>query len=94
MLKERRTLVLVPRENTTVRDPPGNMLKPPAMGARIVPRHAASNHSPASVDEMVDFVVGKTMDLSRGSSSPLPRLGDAGTAMSSLSPPDGKRFKG
>ncbi len=62
MLKERRSLVLVPRETPLSEIHLENMLRLARMGARIVPAMPAFYHAPAAVEEMVDFVVGKAMD--------------------------------
>jgi len=62
MLKERRPLVLVPRETPLSEIHLENMLRLARMGARIVPPMPAFYHSPRSVDELVDFVVGKVLE--------------------------------
>lgn len=62
MLKERRPLVLVPRETPLSEIHLENMLKLARMGARIVPAMPAFYQRPESVEELVDFVVGKVLD--------------------------------
>lgn len=62
VLKERRTLVVVPRETPLSEIHLENMLKLARMGARIVPAMPAFYQKPESVDDMVDFVVGKVLD--------------------------------
>ena len=62
VLKERRTLVLVPRETPLNEIHLENMLKLARMGARIVPAMPAFYSRPRSVDDLVNFVVGKTLD--------------------------------
>lgn len=62
MIKEKRTLVLVPRETPLSEIHLENMLKLARLGVRIVPAMPAFYHHPGSVDELVDFVVGKVMD--------------------------------
>jgi 4-hydroxy-3-polyprenylbenzoate decarboxylase len=61
-LKERRSLVAVPRETPLSEIHLENMLKLARMGVRLVPAMPAFYHNPRSIDEMVDFVVGKVLD--------------------------------
>lgn len=63
MLKEKRPLVLVPRETPLNEIHLENMLKLARMGAAIVPAMPAFYTKPASVDEMVDFIAGKVLDI-------------------------------
>ncbi len=62
MLKERRPLLLLPRETPLSEIHLGNMLKLSRAGARIIPAMPAFYHKPQSVIELVDFVVGKLLD--------------------------------
>ncbi len=62
MLKERRPLVLVPRETPLSDIHLENMLRLSRMGARLVPAMPAFYHQPASVDDLVGFMAGKVMD--------------------------------
>jgi len=62
MIKERRPLALVPRETPLSDIHLENMLKVSRMGVRIVPAMPAFYHRPESVDDLVAFVVGKTLD--------------------------------
>lgn len=62
MLKERRVLVLVPRETPLSEIHLENMLKLARMGVRLVPAMPAFYHGPRTVDDLVNFVVGKAMD--------------------------------
>jgi flavin prenyltransferase len=62
MLKERRPLLLVPRETPLSEIHLKNMLRLSRAGARIVPAMPAFYHKPDTVLEMVDFVVGKVLD--------------------------------
>lgn len=63
VLKERGTLVLVPRETPLSSIHLENMLKLSRMGAVILPAMPAFYTHPETVDDMVDFVVGKTLDI-------------------------------
>jgi 4-hydroxy-3-polyprenylbenzoate decarboxylase len=62
MLKERRPLVVVPRETPLSEIHLENMLKLARMGVRLVPAMPAFYHNPRSIDELVDFMVGKVLD--------------------------------
>jgi 4-hydroxy-3-polyprenylbenzoate decarboxylase len=62
VLKERRALVVVPRETPLSEIHLENMLKLARMGARIVPAMPAFYQKPGSVEDMVDFVAGKALD--------------------------------
>jgi 4-hydroxy-3-polyprenylbenzoate decarboxylase len=63
MLKEKRPLILVPRETPLSAVHLRNMLKLADMGVSIVPAMPAFYHRPDSVEEMVLFMVGKVLDL-------------------------------
>ena len=62
MLKERRPLLLVPRETPLSDIHLENMLKLSRSGARIIPAMPAFYSRPESVLDLVDFVVGKILD--------------------------------
>jgi len=63
MLKEKRKLILVPRETPLNVIHLRNMLELAEQGVTIVPTMPAFYHKPASVSAIVDFVVGKVLDL-------------------------------
>jgi 4-hydroxy-3-polyprenylbenzoate decarboxylase len=63
ILKERGSLILVPRETPLNAIHLENMLKLSKAGATIAPAMPAFYNSPQRVDDMVDFMVGKILDL-------------------------------
>jgi 4-hydroxy-3-polyprenylbenzoate decarboxylase len=62
VLKERRLLVLVPRESPLSEVHLENLLKLARLGARIVPPMPAFYNHPASLDDMVNHVVARVLD--------------------------------
>lgn len=62
MLKERRLLILVPREMPFSAIHLENMLKLSHAGAVILPPNPGFYHHPQSVQDMVDFVVARILD--------------------------------
>lgn len=65
MMKERRPLLVVPRETPLSSVHLRNMLRLSEDGAVIIPAMPAFYHHPDGVGEMVDFMVGKVMDMLR-----------------------------
>lgn len=61
-LKERRRLVLVPRESPLSEVHLDNMLALSRMGATILPPMPAFYNQPSSVDDIVDHVVARALD--------------------------------
>jgi 4-hydroxy-3-polyprenylbenzoate decarboxylase len=61
-LKERRRLVIVPRETPMDAIMLENQMRLAQAGAVILPACPGFYRRPSSVDEMIDFVVGKTLD--------------------------------
>lgn len=61
-LKEKRQLLLVPRETPFNQIHLENLLRLSKAGAQILPAMPAFYQKPQSVEELVDFVVGKTLD--------------------------------
>lgn len=62
-LKERRRLVLLHREAPLTRVDLTNMLAVTDMGGVILPANPGFYMQPASIDDLVDFVVGRALDL-------------------------------
>jgi 4-hydroxy-3-polyprenylbenzoate decarboxylase len=62
MIKEKGNLTLVPRETPLSAIHLENMLKLSRLGVRIVPAMPAFYHHPATMDDLIDFVVGKVLD--------------------------------
>lgn len=61
-LKERRKLILVPREAPFSTVHLENMLKLSQMGAVILPASPGFYHKPRSIDDLVDFVVARILN--------------------------------
>lgn len=61
-LKERRKLILVPRETPYSEIHLDNMLKLTRMGAVIMPASPGFYHQPSSVDDLIDFMVARLLD--------------------------------
>lgn len=61
-LKERRQLLLVPREAPYSEIHLEHMLKLTRMGAVILPASPGFYHRPGSVDDLIDFIVARILD--------------------------------
>ncbi|MFY9270964.1 MAG: flavin prenyltransferase UbiX [Candidatus Manganitrophaceae bacterium] len=61
-LKEMRPLLLVPRETPLSTIHLKNMLALSEMGATLLPAMPAFYNQPRSIDDMVDFIVGRVLD--------------------------------
>ena len=64
-LKEKRQLILVVRETPFSLIHLENMVKVARAGAQILPAMPAFYHHPKTIDDMVNFVVGKVLNLLR-----------------------------
>ena len=63
MINEKRKLILVPRETPISSIHLENMLKLSKIGVIILPPILSLYHKPKKVEDMVDFVAGKVLDL-------------------------------
>jgi 4-hydroxy-3-polyprenylbenzoate decarboxylase len=79
MLKERRPLVLVPRETPLSAIHLENMLKLARAGAVILPPAPGFYTHPQTVADLVDFVVARILDHLAVPNTLLPRWGDTRT---------------
>lgn len=77
MLKERRPLVLVPRETPLSAIHLENMLRLARAGAIILPPAPGFYTHPQSIDDLVDFVVRRVLDHLGVANALVPRWGDA-----------------
>ncbi|MFI5231891.1 MAG: UbiX family flavin prenyltransferase [Gemmatimonadales bacterium] len=77
-LKERRPLVLVPRETPLSAIHLENMLRLVHAGAVVLPASPGFYHRPASVAELVDFVVARVLDHLGIENTLAPRWGEGG----------------
>ena len=75
-LKERRPLVLVPRETPLSAIHLENMLRLTRAGAVILPASPGFYHRPASIAELVDFVVARVLDHLGIANTLAPRWGE------------------
>lgn len=75
-LKERRSLILVPREAPYSEIHLENMLRLTRMGAVIMPASPGFYHTPSSVDDLVDFIVARILDHLRLPQTLVPRWGE------------------
>ncbi len=62
MLKERRTLIIVPRETPMNTIHLRNMLILSEMGVKVIPAMPAFYSKPKNIGDLVDFMVGKILD--------------------------------
>lgn len=63
IIKEKRPLVLIPRETPLSAIHLENMLKLSRIGVHILPAMPAFYNHPMSVQDMVDFIAGRALDL-------------------------------
>lgn len=75
-LKERRKLILVPREAPYSEIHLENMLKLTRMGAVIIPASPGFYHRPRVIEDLVDFVVARILDQCAIEQDIMPRWGE------------------
>ncbi|MBZ9568901.1 MULTISPECIES: flavin prenyltransferase UbiX [Modicisalibacter] len=75
-LKERRQLVLVPRESPLSAIHLEHMLALSRLGAVILPAAPGFYHRPASVDELIDFIVARILNQLGIAHTLMPRWGE------------------
>ncbi|MEX1033134.1 MAG: flavin prenyltransferase UbiX [Cellvibrionaceae bacterium] len=75
-LKERRQLIIVPREMPYSEIHLENMLKLTRLGAVIMPASPGFYHQPAGIGDLVDFVVGRILDHLGIQQAIMPRWGE------------------
>lgn len=76
-LKERRKLILVPREAPYSEIHLDNMLRLTRMGATILPASPGFYHQPQSVGDLVDFIVARILDHLGLEQTLVPRWGQS-----------------
>lgn len=76
MIKERRQLVLVPRETPFSAIHLENMLKLSQQGVTILPANPGFYYKPQNIADIVDFVVARILDHLQVEHSLLPRWGE------------------
>ena len=79
VLKERRKLIVVPRETPYSDIHLENMLRLTRAGAIVLPASPGFYHRPKSIEELVDFVVGRILDHV-GVKHEMPRWSDSESA--------------
>ncbi|OIO67271.1 MAG: aromatic acid decarboxylase [Zetaproteobacteria bacterium CG1_02_53_45] len=62
ILKEKRQLIIVPRETPLSSIHLENMLKLSHMGTHIIPAMPGFYHKPETLDEIIDFIVDRVLD--------------------------------
>lgn len=75
-LKERRPLILVPREAPYAEIHLENMLRLTRMGALIIPASPGFYHRPTEVRQLVDFIVARILDQLGVPQTLMPRWGE------------------
>lgn len=76
MIKERKNLILVPRETPFSAIHLENMLKLSRLGVCILPANPGFYHEPATIEDLIDFVVVKVLDQLKIENSLMKRWGE------------------
>jgi len=76
VLKERRQLVLVPRETPYSQVHLENMLKLTQMGAVVLPASPGLYQKPKTIDDLIDFIVARILDQLGIEQAVFPRWGE------------------
>nr|WP_166268603.1 flavin prenyltransferase UbiX [Marinobacter caseinilyticus] len=79
-LKERRPLIVVPREAPYSEIHLDNMLRLTRMGATIIPASPGFYHRPERVEDLIDFIVARLLDHLGLPQDLMPRWGEARVA--------------
>ena len=88
-VKERRPLVVVPRETPLTRTTLAHLLSLAEQGVTVLPASPAFYHAPRDVQQLVDFVAGKVLDVLGVEHDLFLRWsGELGSAAASQSPED------
>lgn len=75
-LKERRPLILVPREAPYSEVHLENMLRLTRMGVTVIPASPGFYHQPQSIEDLVDFIVARLLDHLGVGQALMPRWGE------------------
>lgn len=75
-LKEKRPLILVPRETPLNQIHLQNMLRANQAGATILPASPGFYHQPQSIQELIDHIVSRILDQLQIDNSLFPRWGE------------------
>jgi len=77
VLKERKLLILVPREAPYSAIHLENMLKLTQLGAVVIPASPGFYHQPKSINDLIDFIVARIIDQLGIEQELMPKWGDA-----------------
>lgn len=76
MIKEKKSLIVVPREAPYSEIHLENMLKLARMGVTIIPASPGFYHKPTSIEDLIDFIVARILDHLKIKHDLLPRWGE------------------